>query len=409
MIRRPLGYGWGPMAKPVLAAVLAAAVWLALAGGAGARAQAPGVTPDEILIGGTAPLSGDAAAAAAVAKGAQAYFRYVNARGGVYGRTIRYVVLDDAGDPAQTVQAVQQLVQEDGVFAIFGAVGADENLAVRPALNEAGVPQLFGDAGATALGAAGYPWTIGYPPADRAEGSVYGRYLAASLPSARVGVLYQADASGKELLAGLRRGLGARASQVSAQGYDPASTDVQAQVAALKASGATVLCDFAFGDLAAQALADAARLGWRPQVVVADASAPALRRAPTAQAKGAISIAYLKDPAAPAWAGDPGVLLFRQVLRRYGAGTPARDGYAIAGMASAFTLVDALTRAGRNPTRAGLMRAATSLDEANDPFLLPGIVLRTTRSYRYPVSQVQLRRWTGAGWQLFGGLVEARP
>jgi branched-chain amino acid transport system substrate-binding protein len=397
------------MARTLL---LVGAVVAGLALPAVAQAATPGITATEIVVGGTAPLSGGSAAAADVAAGAGAYFAYVNAHGGVFGRTITYRVMDDASDPDQAAQDVRRLVQQDGVFAIFGTLGTAANLAIRDFLNGARVPQLFAGSGATTLGAdhATYPWTIGYGPTYRAEGEVYGRYLAANLPRARIGVLYQDDADGNDLLGGLRKGLGARRSQiVSAQGYDPAAADVESQVAALQASGADVLCVFAFGAFTTRALQDAGQLGWSPQVLVGDvsAAAPSLRLAPARTAAGAISVAYLKDPSSPKWAGDPGISLYRQILARYGRGIRS-DGAAIEGMASAFTLVDALRHAGRNPTRASLMKAAASLNEANNPFLLPGIVVRTSATYRFPVSQLQLRRWANGRWQPIGGLLTAR-
>ncbi|HEY6015341.1 MAG TPA: ABC transporter substrate-binding protein [Gaiellaceae bacterium] len=395
-----------------LTLLLAAVLSLALA--AAAAGATPGVSATEIVIGGTVPLSGEAAAAANVAKGADAYFKYVNAHGGVHGRKITYKYLDDAYDPNQTVQDVRQLVQQDNAFAIFGAIGTSNNLSIRDFLNTAQVPQLFANAGATTFGAdyAKYPWTIGYIPTYKAEGEIYARYILKNLPKAKIGVLYQNDDYGNDLLGGFRKALGARQSLiVSTQSYEPTSTDVQSQIAALKGSGANVLCIFAFGKFSIQAFNYAGQLGWKPQIFVNDvsAAAPLMQLAPAKTAEGAVSIVYLKDPASPKWAKDPGISLFRQILKRYGPGISPKDGYAIAGMASAFTLVDALKKAGKNLTRAGVMKAATSLNEANNPFLLPGIVIKTSAKYRFPVSQVQLQRWTKGHWQLIGGLVSARP
>ncbi len=172
-----------------------------------------------------------------------------------------------------------------------------------------------------------------------------------------------------------------------------------------------MLAIFAFGKFSVQAFNYAGQLGWKPQIFVNDvsASAPLMSFAPARTAAGAISIVFLKDPASAKWATDPGVRLFRKVLRAYSSKADAKDGYYMAGMASAFTLVDALKRAGKNLTRAGIVRAAVSLNEANNPFLLPGITVKTSPTYRFPVSQVQLQRWQKGRWQLFGGLVSARP
>src|SRR5438270_7051571 len=216
----------------IVLAGLAAAAALA-AGALAASFDTPGVSSDTIVLGGTAPLTGEASAAAGVAKGADAYFAYVNAHGGVNGRKIEYKYLDDAYDPAKTVQAVRELVQQDNVFAIFNTLGTNGNLAVRDFLNQLKVPQLFVASGAATFGAdyKKYPYTIGYIPSYVVEGRVLGRYVVKTKPKAKVAVLYQDDAYGRDLLLGLRGGLGAKAKKLVAVGYDPTGADVQSQVA----------------------------------------------------------------------------------------------------------------------------------------------------------------------------------
>ena len=370
-------------------ALVAAAV-LSLAAGAGPQG--------EILLGGSAPLS-VGTAGTDFTRGAAAYFAYANALGGVRGLTIRYEVLDDGGEAGLAAQNVQELVEQEGVFAVFGSF----DTAADDYLNAARVPLLFAHSGAGALGAHSSPWTIGYGPTHRAEGGAYARDIRAELPQARIGVLYEDDAFGRELLNGLERGLGAKRSQiVDREGYEPTAVDVQAQVEALRASGADVLCVFASTDLAADAFAGARRLGWRPQIfAAADSTA-----VPPA---GAISAAFLKDPTAPEWADDPGIALYRSILRRYGKGADPKSSETVAGMAAAFTLVDALRRADKSPTRARVVAAAGGMVEANNPFLLPGIAVRTRPASRYPIQQLQLRRFAKGRWQRFGGLLAARP
>ncbi|MBA2358511.1 MAG: ABC transporter substrate-binding protein [Actinobacteria bacterium] len=399
----------------ILAIGLAAAV---AAGAAGASPAAdPGLTASSILIGGTAPLSGEASSAAAVARGAEAYFKYVNARGGVNGRRITYKYVDDGYDPGRTVQAVRQLVQQDRVFALFNTLGTANNLAIRDFLNSEKVPQLFVASGYTAWGsdARRYPWTIGYIPSYLSEGTVYGRHLVKTKPGAKIGVLYQNDDYGKDLLNGLRKGLGPKAGQiVKAVAYDPTSTNVDSQVAELKGTGANTFVVFAFGKFAIQAFIQANRLGWRPQIYVnaVSASSNLLALATQTSSKktttGAISIAFAKDPADPSWAGDPGIKLFEQIMKKYVPGGNLKDGYYSAGMASAFTLVDTLKKAGKNLTRQTVLKASANLNEANNPFLLPGIVVKTGPSDRFPVEQMQLERWSGTRWTRFGGLVTAK-
>lgn len=396
-----------------LLAVAVVALLAVAPGALGKAAGTPGVTSTSILLGGTAPLSGEASAAAPVARGAEAYFKYASDQGGVFGRKIVYRYLDDAYNPPQTVQAVRQLVQQDNVFALFNTLGTAQNLAIRDFVNQAGVPQLFVASGAHTFGVdyQRYPWTIGYIPGYVTEGTIYGRTIAKSLPGAKIAVLYQDDDYGRNLLSGLQIGLAKKAGQIVAKaGYDPTSPDVQSQIAQLKGSGADTLALFAFGKFAIQAFVFADKLGWHPHVFVNDvASASSLMRlSPAGSTEGAISIVFAKDPTDPQWAQDRGTLLYRQIMKRYLPSADAKDPFFVAGMAAAFTMVDALKHAGKDLTRQSLMDAALHLDEGDNPFLLPGIVVRTTPTYRFPISQVQLQRWHKGNWVRFGPLLAAR-
>jgi ABC-type branched-subunit amino acid transport system substrate-binding protein len=241
---------------------------------------------------------------------------------------------------------------------------------------------------------------------------VYGRYLAQTKPAARIAVLYQDDEDGRDLLNGLRQGLGANAATIAkAVAVEPTTPNVDAEVAELRATRASVLAVFCFGRLFVQALVETKELGWRPTIVGnAVSSSPNVMQLATSAASGqqtigTISVVFAKDPSDPAWRSDPGMKLFRQVLRQFVPGGNRADGFLIAGMASAFTFVDTLRKAGTDLTRAGLVRAAARLNEANNPFLLPGIVVRTGGNDRFPIEQMQLQRWNGKRWIRFGGLV----
>jgi branched-chain amino acid transport system substrate-binding protein len=376
----------------------------------------PGVSATAITLGSSGPLTGEAAAAAGVLRGAEGYFKYVNARGGVNGRKIDFKYLDDGYDPSRTVQNVRELIQQDSVFALFSVVGTNGNLAVRDFANAAGVPTVFSAAGATTLGRdyAKYPWTIGYLPPYGEEGELYAKHiLATNGKKARVAVLYQSDDYGKDVLAGFRRGLGAKARRLIVQtvGYDPTASDVQSQVAQLKASGANTFCIFAFGKFAIQAFQYANKLGWKPQIYVNDvASASSIMQlSPRSTAEGAISIVWGKDPATPQFKSDPGTALAAKIIKKYIPGGNPSDGFLTAGMAEAFTMVDALKAAGKNLTRKSLMNAVTHLNEANNPFLVPGVKVHTTPTFRFPISSVQLQRWHSGHWVLFGGVQSAKP
>jgi branched-chain amino acid transport system substrate-binding protein len=391
---------------------------LAFAGLAGAATTGtPGVSSTTVTIGSSGPLTGEAAAAAGVLRGADGYFKYVNARGGVNGRKIDFKFLDDAYDPSQTVQNVRQLIQQDNVFALFSVVGTNSNLAIRDFTNAAGVPQVFSAAGATTFGRdyAKYPWTIGYLPPYAEEGKVYAKHIITSgaAKTAKIAVLYQSDDYGKDLLSGFRSGLGSQARKLIVQtvGYDPTTSDVQSQVAQLKASGANTFMIFAFGKFAIQSFVYANKLGWKPQIYVNDvASASSIMALePASTSEGAISILWGKDPATPKFKGDPGVALAAKIIKRYIPGANPSDGFLVAGMAEAFSFVDALKAAGKNLTRKGLMTAVTHMNEANNPFLVPGVKVHTTPTFRFPISAVQLQRWHKGHWVPFGGVQSAKP
>ena len=396
---------------------LAGVVALAALPGAFARPAAeaadPGVTANSILLGGTSPVTGPAAAYISVARGAKAYFDSVNAKGGVAKRTIEYKYLDDGYNPAQTVQATRQLVEQDKVFAIFNSLGTEHNLAIRDYLNQLKVPQLFAASGATTWGrdAAKYPWTIGFQPSYQAEGWVYGQYVAKNLPKARIAVLFQNDDYGKDLFGGLKRGLARSGSKViAAEPYEVTAPDVQSQIAKLKSSGANVLAVFATPKFAIQSYVYANKLNWRPLVInnaVSAASNIMLLASEGGNNKtvnGSISINFLKDPNNPRWNKDPGIKLYRSIMSRYAKGASQGDVYHVYGMAVAYETVVLLKRVGANATRARLMSAARSIKDATNPFLLPGISVQTGKGDGFPVQQGQLQRWTKGKWVPFGEL-----
>jgi branched-chain amino acid transport system substrate-binding protein len=397
----------------LFACALGALVLATVAAGA---ASETGVTSSQVVIGGTTPLSGPASAYQSVAKGAAAYFRYVNAHGGVNKRKIKYIYKDDGYDPSKTVDKTRELVQQDKVFAIFNSLGTEHNLATRAYLNALKIPQLFVASGATTFGTnyKQYPWTIGYQPNYRAEGTIYGRYVAKTNPKARIGVLYQNDDYGKDLLAGLRNGLGKKAKLIkSKQSYDVTDDQVQSQVARLKAAKVNTLMLFATPKFAIQMYVYANKLGWRPRVYVNAVSSAAnimgLATAGTSkkQTEGSLSIVFLKDPTDPHWKTDPGVKLYRTIMKRYKGGNP-NDVYAVYGMSAAHTFVAALKKAGKNPTRQSIMRAATSLNVKNDPFLLPGMAVHTSKTDHFPLDQAKLQRYHNGHWVSFGGLFRVR-
>ena len=396
-----------------LVVALALGVTAAIAGTV-RGATDPGVTADSILLGGTAPLSGPASAYSSIARGAEAYFKYVNARGGVNGRTIHYKYYDDAYNAAQSVQVTRQLVEQDKVFAVFNSLGTEQNLPVREYLTEKQVPQLFVASGATTWGRdyAQYPYTIGFQPSYQAEGWVYGKYLARTAPGARVAVLFQNDDYGKDLLGGLKRGLErSKVKVIAAQPYEVTAPDVQSQIATLKASGADTLAIFATPKAAIQAFVIANKLGWKPKRVINNNVASAANIMQLASEGGtnkladnAVSIAFLKDPTDPQRQNDPAIKLYLRIMKTYAPGANVNDAFHVYGMAVAWTAVDALKKAGKDLSRAALLKVLDQFNASGNPFLLPGIALKTSGKDHYPIEQVLLQRWQKGSWRSFGGL-----
>lgn len=396
-------------------AILLGALALA-AGAAGATRTDPGVSQTSVKIGGTVPLSGVAAAYASVGRGADAYFKYWNdTRHGVRGRKIDYEFLDDAYDPSKTVDQTRRLVQEDHVFAVFNSLGTEQNLAVRALLNQAKVPQIFVASGGLTFGRdyKQYPSTIGFLPTYVAEGTIYGKYLRALKRKATVAVLYQDDDYGKEMIRGLQKGLAGKGRIVAKQGYDATASDVNSQVASLKSSHANTFLIAATPRYAIQAYIQAHKLGWKPLILVNQVSSASnvmkiVQSSVGKLADGSISIGFVKDPTDPRFKKDKVVALYRKILAKYEPGADASDVYHVYAMAVAYEFINALAHAGNPPTRAGLLRAVTHMNDKKNPFLYPGIVVHTTPTSRFPITQAQIIRWKGGHWNAVGKLLSAR-
>jgi len=396
---------------------LAALAALVVTAGAGARtAQDPGVTPATVLLGGTVPLTGEAAAFGSVGPGAKAYFDYVNASGGVNGRRISYTFYDDAYNPALTVQLTRKLVEQDKVFAVFNTVGTSNSLAIREYLNVQKVPQLFAADGSQAIGSgsARYPWTMGFLMSYQGEGVVYGRNVAQTRPRARIAVLYENSELGRDMLGGLTRAIAGEGPKIVAkESYEFTGSDVTGQIAKLKSSRADTLMIFATPKFFIQAAVSAHKLAWKPRLYIASVSiepgimAIARVNAPELT-KGALSIAFVKNPNDPVWKKDKTVALYRTIMRRYAPSGRVTDVYNWYGMTVAWTMVETIRKAGQNLTRAALLRAAQNLNLPRNPFLLPGIRLQTSRTDYRPLEHVYLYRYDNKEWVKASGLLHAR-
>jgi branched-chain amino acid transport system substrate-binding protein len=382
-----------------VAAVLAS---VALAG----STATPGVSKSAIVIGGTFPLTGPAALYGVIPKAENAYFQYVNAHGGVNGRKIQFKVYDDQYNPANTVPLTKKLVQQDHVFAVYGSLGTAPTLATRDYLNKAGVPQVLVATGDSYWGAQykKYPWTIGFQPDYPGESRVYGQFIASKVPQAKIGVLMQDDAYGQNYYDGLLQGLGDSKSKiVDVEKYDATSTDVSQQVFKLKASGANVFALFALPTQTIGALVTATKIGWKPTTFINNVSASPLFMGLAiksgANIDGDISATYVYDVI-----NNPDTATAKQyksILSTYDSGADPNDSNNIYGIASAWTMAQALKQAGPSLTRAGLMNALTHLNAVN-PFLYPGVKLETTPTERFPIDQQILEHWQNGAFHPFG-------
>jgi len=405
----------------ILAIVAGAAVVasIAVTAASGAQRLDPGVTASSIKIGGTFPLTGPASLYKTIPVAEKAYFDYINDHGGVNGRKIDFTILDDAYDPSKTVSLTQQLVEQDKVFAVFGSLGTAQNLAVWNYVNQKKVPEVLLATGDSYWGfsAKKYPWTIGFQPDYPGEAKIYGKYIVKNLPHAKIGVLYQNDSFGKNSFAGLRVGLGAKKSQiVSAQPFDLSAGNVTSQVLALKASGADTFVLFATPTPAIQGLVTAAKVGWSPahtfiNNVAAVSTFIKIAASSGAKVDGAISTGYLVDATIASEANLPGVVLGKRILAQYAPTLDPNNQLSYYGLSTAWTMVYALKNAGKTPTRAGLMLALKNLNpaKAKNPFLYPGVKLKTGPHDNFPIEAQILVKWSGGatgGWTTFGNVFD---
>jgi branched-chain amino acid transport system substrate-binding protein len=406
----------------LVAAFLAAGAACVTALG-GAQAD-PGITQRTIVLGGTFPLTGIASSYAPIPVGMKVYFSYINARRaaadkkrGIGGRQVIWKYYDDGYNPANTAQQTRKLVEEDKVFALFAGLGTEPQQSVVNYLNQRKVPQLFVSTGATEFGA-NYkqnPYTMGWQPDYLAEGTIYGKYAAQNWPTKKIAVIYQNDDYGKNYLQGLKAGLGSKASNIiTEQGFDVTATSVAQQVAAVRQSGADVMCIFATPAKTIAVYGTMKALRYRPEEVILNSVSAtestlklALANADAGTIDGSISVTYTKDPASPVYANDASVKLYKQLMAKYAPGADLNNGYYYYGVAKAYDVVKLIQAAGKNPTRASLLKAAQNINWVN-PFLLPGVKERTTGADRYPISQVKLIRFNDGVWTEFGSLIEGR-
>lgn len=368
-----------------------------------------GATDKEIKIGNIGQYSGPVSAYGTIVKSAGAYFAKVNAEGGVNGRQIKYISLDDGFVPAKSVEQTRKLVEQEGVFAMFLPIGTSPSLAIQKYLNAKKVPQLFVGTGATRFGdIKEFPWTIGWQPTYYAEAVAFAQHIARTKPNSKIAVLQVNDDFGKDFMKGLVDGLGARAKDIVVQTFETSDPTIDSQVLSLKGSGAEVFVILATPRFATMALKKAHDIGWTTSRYVASVSASvgSVMKPAGEASKGAISVSYMRDPTDPATQATPEYAAYAAFMKQYyPAGDPS-DSLNVLGYSAAQTLVQTLKQAGDNLTRENVMRQALNLNMTL-PMLYPGVEVKTGAGDSYPIEKLQLIQFNGSRYEplgeLFGG------
>src|SRR6202789_4343650 len=369
-----------------------------------------GATDTEIKIGNIMPYSGPASAYGAIGKTEAAYFKMINDAGGINGRKINFISYDDGYSPPKTVEQARKLVESDEVLFIFNSLGTPPNSAIHKYMNAKKVPQLFVATGATKWNdPKDFPWTMGWQPSYQSEARIYAKYLIKQKPDARIAVLYQNDDFGKDYLKGLKDGLGAKSSMIAAEeSYETSEPAIDGHIVKLKASGADVFVSITTPKFAAQAIKKLAEIEWKPLHIVANVSASlggVMKPAGFENAQGILSAAYAKDGADPQWDNDPGMKKFYAFLEKYYPEGNKLDGSVVYGYGAAQTMVKVLEMCGDNLTRENIMKQAASLKDFTPDILLPGIKINTAATNFAPIEQLQMMRFKGEKWDLFGDII----
>ena len=373
----------------------------------------PGVTATEIKIGQSMPYSGPASAYGVLGKGEAAYFKMVNDKGGIHGRKLNLISLDDAYTPAKAVENVRKLVESEGVAFVFNNVGTATNAAVQKYLNDKKVPQLFVATGADRWAdPAHFPWTIGFQPSYRTEGRVYARYLLREKPAAKLCVLFQNDDFGKDYLAGLKDVLAAQYDRmvIKAESYEVTDPTVDSQIVTLQAAGCDTLLTAATAKFGAQTIRKVHDLGWKPLHLISNVSVSrtaVLAPAGLDKSIGLVTAGYIKDITDPALADDPGLNEYRAFARQYLTGLDMNDGNLVYAFGVAMTLEKVLTQCGDDLSRENIMKQATNLSGLQLPVVAPGIVINTSASDFRPYQQMQLAKFNGDHFEPFGDILTA--
>jgi branched-chain amino acid transport system substrate-binding protein len=369
-----------------------------------------GATDTEVKIGNIVPYSGPASAYGIIGKSEEAYFKMINENGGINGRKIKFISYDDAYSPPKAVEQVRKLVESDEVLVVFNALGTPSNTAIQKYLNSKKVPQLFVATGATKWNdPKHFPWTIGWQPSYQSEGRIYAKFLMKEKPDAKVAVLYQNDDFGKDYLKGLKDGFGAKASAIIAEeSYEISEPTIDNHIVKLKASGADVLISITTPKFAAQTIKKMAEIDWKALQIVANVSTSVgavMKPAGFENGQGVLSAHYAKDAGDAQWKDDPGMKKFLAFLDKYYPDADRTNSQVIYGYGAAQTLTKVLEMCGDDLTRANIMKQAANLKDFTPDTLLPGVRINTSATDFAPIEQLQMMRFKGEKWDLFGDVI----
>jgi len=398
------------MPNLVAAAVVAAAAAMTATAANAQKQYDPGASDTENKIGNIMPYSGPASSYGVIGKTEEAYFRKVNAEGGINGRKITFITYDDAYSPPKAIEQARKLVESDEVLLIFQPLGTPSNSATQKYMNAKKVPQLFVATGATKWGdPKNFPWTMGWQPNYQSEGRIYAKYILDHFPNSKIAVFWQNDDAGRDQVKGLRDGLGDKANMIIAdKSYEVSDPSIDSQIVFLHDSGADTFFSWAAPKGSAQAIRKVGELGWKPRFFLANVStslAGVLKPAGLENAKDIISSAYLKDPTDPTWKDDPGVKAWQVFMDTYYPEGDKLNSNNVYGYAAAQTMVQVLRQCGDNLTRENVMKQAASLKNFSSNVMLPGIKINTGPEDFFPIEQMQLMKFDGEAWRLFGDII----
>jgi branched-chain amino acid transport system substrate-binding protein len=371
-----------------------------------------GASDTEIKIGHTNPYSGPASSYGVIGKTIQAYWKSVNEAGGVNGRKVNFISLDDGYSPPKTVECIRQLVEQDKVLCTFNTLGTPCNTAIHKYMNQKKVPMLFVATGASKWGdPKNFPWTMGYQPDYHTEGVIYAKHLLANVKDAKIGVLMQNDDYGKDYFNGFKEGLGKDANKIVKHvTYETTDPTVDSQVIQLKDSGANVFFDIAIPKFAAQSMRKAGEIGWKPAIYLNNVSssvASAMKPAGFENVQGVITAQYLMDPTDKQWDSNPDMKMWVEWMKKSNPGASLEDASNVFAYSVSSLMHETLKKCGDNLTRENLMRQAANHQKLKLPLLLPGITVNTSPTDYYPIQAVQLSRFKGETWDLFGDVMHA--